>query len=173
MRARACSQLLDLCLLDVESLAFSAGVLAAAVLQFAGLGADTPRVTGFSRAELRPCVAWMADYVRAVAGAPEPAPVTFSRRVRPACLAFFPLARYDGAAGSRSRRPPQIEYSELYAIQTHANPLELLVRAARRRPQGKQADPAAHPPCPQEVAQRRSTAMVLLAPGPLLRAGAA
>ncbi|XP_028819805.1 G1/S-specific cyclin-E2-like isoform X3 [Denticeps clupeoides] len=63
-------QLLDLCILDVNSLDFTYGVLAAAALYHFTSIDVVQQVSGLKWMSLEPCVNWMVPFVESVAGNP-------------------------------------------------------------------------------------------------------
>ncbi|XP_063041580.1 G1/S-specific cyclin-E2-like [Engraulis encrasicolus] len=62
------TQLLDLCILDVNALDFQYGLLAAAALSHFTSVEVVLKVTGLTWEKLLPCVNWMAPYAETVAG---------------------------------------------------------------------------------------------------------
>ena len=60
------AKLVDLCMLDLESLDFPNRILAAAALHHSTVSADITEVTDISWSELSPCVHWMRPFAAAV-----------------------------------------------------------------------------------------------------------
>uniref|UniRef100_A0AAY4D3C5 Cyclin N-terminal domain-containing protein n=1 Tax=Denticeps clupeoides TaxID=299321 RepID=A0AAY4D3C5_9TELE len=94
------TQLLDLCILDVNSLDFTYGVLAAAALYHFTSIDVVQQVSGLKWMSLEPCVNWMVPFVESVAGNPR-----------------APLMRF-----------LKVPSEERHNIQTHTDYLTLLVK---------------------------------------------
>ena len=97
-------QLLDLCVLDYESVRFSYSLLAASALYlFGGKNIKIDEVTGFSKEQLRPCAEWMHHFG-----------VVVSRKL----------------VNHIREISADVESTDIHNIQTHRNALELLVSAS-------------------------------------------
>ncbi|KAH3849871.1 G1/S-specific cyclin-E-like [Dreissena polymorpha] len=117
------ARLLDLCVLDVESLQFQYSVLAAAALYHMSSKELVLSVSGYKWADILPCVKWMTPYALSV------------RELGQIAVKFF----------------PNIQSEDSHTIQTHVVDLQLLEKAQCRRDEVQFADQGSPPDLQAQV----------------------
>ncbi|XP_060561398.1 G1/S-specific cyclin-E-like isoform X2 [Ruditapes philippinarum] len=111
------ARLLDLCILDIESLQFQYSVLAAAALFHQSSRDLVLSVSGYEWKDILPCVQWMAPYAASV------------KELGPLAVKFF----------------PNIQSEDSHTIQTHVVDLNLLEKAQLRRDEAIYVDHGSPP----------------------------
>ncbi|XP_052815228.1 G1/S-specific cyclin-E-like [Mya arenaria] len=116
-------RLLDLCMLDIESLQFQYSVLAAAALYHNSSKELALSVSGYKWLDILPCVQWMAPFAVSV------------RELGQTAVKFF----------------PNIQSEDSHIIQTHVVDIQLLEKAQLRRDEIVFADQGSPPDLQAQV----------------------
>ncbi|KAL4234175.1 G1/S-specific cyclin-E1 [Mactra antiquata] len=117
------ARLLDLCLLDIESLQFQYSVLAAAALFHSSSQQLALSVSGYKWQDILPCVQWMAPFAVTV------------KELGQLAVKFF----------------PNVQSEDSHAIQTHVVDLNLLEKAQLRRDEAVYQDHGSPPDIQAQV----------------------